>query len=398
MTLRAPAVVPPIVLFAAPLSITTPEYALRRAFVPVTSVPMKLSWTTTPVCPSTGDVDAITRRWPRSRCQRRLPSRRWYCSPRLRRSRRRSTCFPGRFVTGDVGADEIVLDDDPGGPSVLIQMPFSPLAEITLPASAVVPPMVVFVAPLSISTPWSVFPRRFVPVTSVPMRLCWTTTPVVPAPVIKMPSSRLAEITLPAPAVVPPMVLFAAPPAIPTPEYAFPRAFVPVRSVPMKLCWTTTPVVPASVIQMPFSPLAEITLPASAVVPPMVVFAAPPSICDAGVRVSQGLRTGDVGADEIVLDDDPGGPAPVIQMPPSSLAEITLPAPAVVPPMVVFTALPSISTPAYVFPRALRTGDVGADEIVLDDDPGGPSAGDPDAVLRRWPRSRCQRRLWSRRW
>ena len=117
----------------------------------------------------TRDSGRRSRGWPRSRCQHRLPSRQSYCSPRLRQSGRRSTRFPGRFV----------------------------------------------------------------PVTSVPMKLCWTTTPVVPAPVIKMPEFPLAEITLPAPAVVPPMVMFVAPPSISTPEYAFPRAFVPVTLVPM---------------------------------------------------------------------------------------------------------------------------------------------------------------------
>src|SRR5208337_3355292 len=109
---------------------------------------------------------------------------------------------------------------------------------------------------------------------------------------------------------------------------------------------------------------------------------------DAGVRVSQGLRTGDVGvlrtgdvgADEIVLDDDPGGPS--VADPDATLAvgrdhvASVGCGPAdgsVLRTIVDLDAVVRVS-------QALRAGDVGADEILLDDDPGGPS-GDPDAVL-----------------
>ena len=55
---------------------------------------------------------------------------------------------------------------------------------------------------------------------------------------MSMPSTLLPEITLPAPAPVPPIVLFDAPLSITTPV-PLPSAAVPAAFVPMKLPWTT---------------------------------------------------------------------------------------------------------------------------------------------------------------
>ncbi len=51
ITLRAAAVVPPIVFPEAPLEITTPMEELPSRRLPVTSVPMKFPATTLPVVP-----------------------------------------------------------------------------------------------------------------------------------------------------------------------------------------------------------------------------------------------------------------------------------------------------------------------------------------------------------
>jgi hypothetical protein len=57
--------------------------------------------------------------------------------------------------------------------------------------------------------------------------------PVVPASRMRMPLLLLPEITLPAPAAVPPNVLLVAPVASMMPLKVFPIATVPVMSVPM---------------------------------------------------------------------------------------------------------------------------------------------------------------------
>ena len=71
-------------------------------------------------------------------------------------------------------------------------LPVRPLPEITLRAPAVIPP-IVFAATLT-QTPLKL-PRRMVPVASVPMKLPWTKFPVAPEPKMSTPF-RLPEITL----------------------------------------------------------------------------------------------------------------------------------------------------------------------------------------------------------
>src|SRR5262245_3973124 len=77
--------------------------------------------------------------------------------------------------------------------------------------------------------------------------------------------------TLRAAAVVPPIVLPLAPPAICTPPTPLARAAQPAALRPMKLPSTTLFLVPAPSIETPLPPLPELTLRAAAVVPPIVL-------------------------------------------------------------------------------------------------------------------------------
>ena len=142
------------------------------------------------------------------------------------------------------------------------KIPSSLLAEITLPAPLPVPPMVL--KDPRILTPATWFPRLELPITSVPILLPWTK---LPSPEMSMPSPLLPEITLPWPAPVPPIVLPEL--LIDTPS-PLPRAMAPVASVPMKLPCTTLPVVPDPVIWMPSPPKRLITSP-STVQPPALI-------------------------------------------------------------------------------------------------------------------------------
>ena len=63
------------------------------------------------------------------------------------------------------------------------------------------------------------------------IRLPWTRLPVVPVPVISTPWARLPEMTLRAPAAVPPTVLLVDLPSIATPSLIFPSGAGPDRAV-----------------------------------------------------------------------------------------------------------------------------------------------------------------------
>ena len=110
------------------------------------------------------------------------------------------------------------------------------------------------------STPTPVLPEMRLPALAV----AWPRT--LPAPGVMTPV---------APAVAPPIRLPAAPAAMETPKL-FASDVKPKMSVPMKLPCTTLPVPPVSAPRMatPLSPLAEMRLPAPATVPPMVLFEA----------------------------------------------------------------------------------------------------------------------------
>ncbi len=84
-----------------------------------------------------------------------------------------------------------------------------------------------------------------------------------------MPLAWLVEMTLPAPEAVPPIVTVASP-KISIPSPVLPRAWVPVMSVPIRLPWMTTPPASNKLAMMPVPPFPEITLPAPAAVPPIV--------------------------------------------------------------------------------------------------------------------------------
>ena len=88
--------------------------------------------------------------------------------------------------------------------------------------------------------------------------------------------------TLPSPGFGPPTMLFEALPVMPTPSHRLPSGACPVASVPMRLPWTTLSEVPASEIPTPAYPdvalLPEMTFPAPAAGPPIVLPVEPPQI------------------------------------------------------------------------------------------------------------------------
>ena len=106
-----------------------------------------------------------------------------------------------------------------------------------------------------------------VPETSVPMKLPCTRFSDGPA-VIVIPRQILPEMTLRAPAFVPPTVLPCPPREIPA---TLPRAAVPVTSVPIRFPCTKFPVGSNPEIVMPFPSLPEIKFLASGTVPPIVL-------------------------------------------------------------------------------------------------------------------------------
>src|SRR5439155_1345997 len=124
------------------------------------------------------------------------------------------------------------------------------------------------------------------------------------------------EMTLRAAAVVPPTVLFGPPTRTPCPT--LPRGEVPSAARPMTLPWISVPDEVASV-WMPSEWLPEMTLPAPAAVPPMVSpLAGPARRAADGVaagaagdvdtirHVAERGGAGGVGADEIARDDVAG--------------------------------------------------------------------------------------------
>src|ERR1700733_10926469 len=89
-------------------------------------------------------------------------------------------------------------------PVPLISPPLPLLRELGLLLRVAVPPIVLAVAALSIFTPSPVLPRLTVPWTSVPMKLPATRLLLL---LIATPPTVLPEIRLPAPLLVPPIVL-----------------------------------------------------------------------------------------------------------------------------------------------------------------------------------------------
>ena len=284
---------------------------------------------------------------------------------------------------------------------------------MTLPAPAVVPPIVLFVAAVSICTPLKALPSPVSLLASVPIVFPSTTTPVTLAPEIQTPHSPLAEMMLPVSLVVPPIVTsegkspLTPQSPISTPLKAFPSGLVPSGATPIKFAWidSLTDEMPRKVTP-PWS-FPETTLPAPdapADVDDVVHVDAPEGVAEAGIsrgvgadevvldRDSRGAGTDQVdtiihvagddirrAADRVVggviLDDDPRGPVAqvggtggvgadkvpchhvvevpgvVMSTPAPVLAAIVLPARKPVPPIELPDAPPKIWTPSAVLPR-----------------------------------------------
>src|SRR5262249_50068365 len=140
-------------------------------------------------------------------------------------------------------------------PAPWMTTPLAPLPEMTLPAAAVVPPMVFAVAPLRMLTPVPPLGRAAVPAALVPMK--FPATVLFDAPGMRRRAAPLPEMTLPAAAVVPPMVFAEAPAVTITPWRMLATALLPMASVPTKLPWTRLPDVPAPLMRRPPAPLPE---------------------------------------------------------------------------------------------------------------------------------------------
>src|SRR5216683_5444136 len=95
-----------------------------------------------------------------------------------------------------------------------MMIPAPGFPEITFRAPGAVPPIVLPVADW-MTMPWLKLDTAFVPVTSVPMRFPWMVLPLPEAR--EMFATRLAEMRLPAPSAVPPMLLLDAETATPDP-------------------------------------------------------------------------------------------------------------------------------------------------------------------------------------
>ena len=154
-------------------------------------------------------------------------------------------------------------------PGSRISTPLPPLPEITLPAPATAPPIVLFEPPAYTRMPWPALGRGAPPVSSVPMKLPWMR--MLEALLSRMPSP-LPEMMLRSSGVVPPMVWFAVKLSAPRPATVLGMASVPAALVPILFPRTRVPVVPAPPNRRPVPLLPEITLPAFSAVPPITVF------------------------------------------------------------------------------------------------------------------------------
>ena len=202
-------------------------------------------------------------------------------------------------------------------------MPAWRFPEMTLPGpvpgAVVTPPMVVPEA-LSISTPlWTLPTPDETPVASRPIRLprIWLLSALVGGSkgsefVTLTPDPRLPEMTLPAPAAVPPTTLPAALSTTPSPRLG--SVAVPLAVRPIRLPRTSLPV-DVSWMSMPFCALPEMRLAAdpSRLAAPMVLFEAPS--LDQNSVLAVGKRTGarEVGADP-VADHQVAGREGVVEL------------------------------------------------------------------------------------
>ena len=193
----------------------------------------------------------------------------------------------------------------PEAPGPEMSTPFAALPEMMLPAPAEVPPIVAPVTPPPISKPLR-FPSAVAPEISVPTKFPSTVLSDVPLPERKTPSLVLPEMTLRAPAMLPPTRFAVAPVSISTPV-PLARGVCPETAVPMKSPSTTLPVVPAPVISTPLVELPEMMLRAPVLVPPIEVGRRARVDRHADV-VGQGRLARDPRADRVALDHVAGRP------------------------------------------------------------------------------------------
>src|ERR1051326_3490531 len=150
-----------------------------------------------------------------------------------------------------------------------METPTSLLKAMVLPAPVAVPPIVLLDELEKIDTPFPLLAKADAPVISVPIK--FPCTVFDDEPEIETPSLPLPEITLPAPAAVPPIVLPVAPCKKNTPLLPLGIAILPVISVPIKFPCTIFDVALVPNISIPPPPLPEIILGAPAAVPPIIL-------------------------------------------------------------------------------------------------------------------------------
>ena len=148
------------------------------------------------------------------------------------------------------------------------------LPEITLRSTLVVPPTTLPDGPPAIWMPVKPFGMAVAPLGVVPMKLAETRFSSAPSSSMSTPWNRLPEITLRRALVAPPIVLWLAPKRTNTPDWLG-IAAVPARFSPMSLPATTLSVVPVEEIWMPDEALPEMRLRAVARSPPTVFAVAP---------------------------------------------------------------------------------------------------------------------------
>ena len=117
----------------------------------------------------------------------------------------------------------------------------SKLLEMMLRAPAVVPPMTLPL-PEMMAMPTSPLLLLVAPSGSRPTMLPWMRWPVTPLPTICIPSSPMLVMTLPSLAPVPPMTALL--PAMSMPSSPLPIPVVPVPAVPIQLPRMVTPSAP----------------------------------------------------------------------------------------------------------------------------------------------------------
>ena len=171
----------------------------------------------------------------------------------------------------------------------------------------------------------------------------------------------LKAITLPAPEVVPPIVLLKAPLPMSTPSVPLPRAAVPLTSVPMKLPCTRFPVsVLGNALPMttPSKPLPEIRLPVIVLLEALPTMATPSNLLRRAVAPLTSVPMKLPSTRFLVLLPWMWIPEPAPDGPPDDvkpLPEIKLRAPGVGPPMVLLlaplTSVNPMSTPKEPLPR-----------------------------------------------